>query len=133
MKWLKIFAVFVLLHAVGWIGSHVWMSMNPRVVVIIADTAYAMRPAFPEMRQWIDDYADSARYTQVLIGTDRAMLGPLAELRSTDEVFRTSFGRSSPEALVGLRNADADEHIVLTDGSLAARGWTEVVFDTDRQ
>ena len=132
MKWLKIFAVFAILHAVGWIGSHVWMSMNPRVVVVIADTAYAMRPSFPAMREWIDDYAAKARYTRVLVGTDRAMLGPLEDLRSSEDIFRTSFGRSSLEALAPLRNAEADEHIVLTDGSLTARGWTQVTFDIAR-
>ena len=106
--------------------------MNPRVVVVVADTAYAMRPAFPAMRKWIDDYAANARYTRVLVGTDRAMLGSLEELRSTEDVFRTSFGRSSSEALAPLRNAEADEHIVLTDGSLTAQGWTSVLFDTSR-
>ena len=106
--------------------------MNPRVVVVIADTAYAMRPSFPAMREWIDDYAARARYTRVLVGTDRAMLGPLEDLRSSEDIFRTSFGRSSPEALAPLRNTEADEHIVLTDGSLTARGWTQVTFDTAR-
>ncbi len=128
MKWLKIFSVFALLHVVGWAGTHAWMSMNPRVVVVIADTAYAMRPQFPAMQEWIEDYAATARYTTVLVGTNRALLGPLDELRSSDDIFRTSFGRSSPEALAALRQADADEHIVLTDGALVAPGWREVVF-----
>lgn len=128
MKWLKIFSVFALLHVGAWIGGHVWMTMNPRTVVVIADTAYAMRPEFPAMRQWIEDYADQARYTRILVGTDRALIGPLEDLRSTEEIFRTSFGRSSPEALAALRQADADAHIVLTGGTLSAPGWEEVRF-----
>lgn len=128
MKWLKIFAVFSLLHALGWLGSHLWMSANPRTVVIIADTAYAMRPEFPAMRQWIDDYASTARYTEIIVGTDRAVIGPLDELRSTEELFRTSFGRSSADALRALYKPGADEHIVLTGGSLSASGWREVRF-----
>lgn len=128
MKWLKVFSVFVALHLIGWVSTHVWMSLNPRVNVVIADTSYAMRPHFPAMQAWIDDYAGTVRYTRVVVGTDRTIIGPLEDLRSADEVFRTSFGRSSPDALAALRDSTADEHIVLTDGSLTAPGWTEVRF-----
>ncbi len=128
MKWLKIFSVFVVLHAIGWVGTHVWMSLNPRVNVVIADTSFAMRPHFSAMQTWIEDYAANVRYTRVVVGTDRAIIGPLEELRSTDDIFRTSFGRSSSEALAALRDSSADEHIVLTDASLSASGWTVVRF-----
>jgi hypothetical protein len=128
VKWVKVFSVFVGLHVLAWVGTHVWLSINPRVNVVIADTSFSMRPHFSAMQTWIEDYADDVRYTRVVVGTDRAIIGPLDELRSTDDIFRTSFGRSSPEALAALRDSSADEHIVLTDGSLSASGWTAVRF-----
>lgn len=128
MKWLKVFALFAVLHAAGWAGTHVWLRLHPKTVLIVADTSFAMKPEFPAMRRWIDAFAADARYVHIVVGTDKALIGPLDELRSTDALFRTSFGRSTSDSLKRYASVDADERIVLSDGSLDAGGWRAVEF-----
>lgn len=130
MRRIAVFALFVALHAAGWIGAHFWLSSHPKTVLIVADTSFVMKPLFPAMRRWIDDYAASARYTRILVGTDKALIGPLEELRSSDAIFRTAFGKTAPDALQRYSNVDADKRIVLSDGELDAPRWQQVTFDT---
>jgi len=129
MKWLKVFALFTGLHLLGWIGAHWYKSNNPDKVLVVADTSFAMKPHFPAMQSWIDDYADSARYTDIVVGTDKALIGDFDELKSTGAIFRVSFGRSTAESLVRYASEQADEKIILSDGSFNASGWTVVKFD----
>lgn len=129
MKWIKVFAVFVLLHIVAWAGAHWVKSSNPDRVLLVADTSFAMKPHFPQMREWIDQYASNARYTNIVVGTDKAFIGELSELKSTDALFRVSFGRSSAESLVPYSSEAADEKILLSDGTFDPPDWTLVKFD----
>ena len=62
------------------------------------------------------------RYTRVLVGTDKALIGPLDELRSTEAIFRTSFGRSGAESLKRYGAVEADTRTLLSDGSFDAPG-----------
>ena len=99
MKRLIAFAAFALLHVLGWVGTHAWLTANPKTALVVADTSFSMKDEFPAMRRWIDEHVDGLRYTRVLVGTDKALIGPLDELRSTEAIFRTSFGRSDAESL----------------------------------
>ena len=131
MKWLKVFSLFALLHAGAWIGTHVWLAANPRTVLIVADTSFSMKEAFPAMRRWIDERAEGARYTRFLVGTDKALIGPLEELRSSESIFRAAFGRSAPESLNRYAAVAAGTRVLLSDGSFEVPGWELVRFDID--
>lgn len=125
---LKVFAAFVLLHVGAWVGTHLWLTANPKTVLIVADTSFSSKADFPAMRRWIDEYSASARYAQIVVGTDKALIGPLDELRSSESIFRTAFGRSGSESLKRYVAVDADTRILLSDGSFDAPGWQAVVF-----
>ncbi len=128
MKWLKVFALFAVLHIVGWAAAHVYLNQNPQQVLVVVDTSFAMKPKFSAMQDWIDTHAAAARYQVVTIGTDKAMLGPLADLKSRSVIFRTAFGRIVAENLERYRGFKADEKILLSDGKLQPDGWTVVAF-----
>ena len=130
MKWLKVLPLFVALHATGWIGTHLWLGANPRTTLIVADTSFSMKSAFPAMRRWIDERTEAARYTRFLVGTDKALIGPLEDLRSSDAIFRTAFGRSSAESLTRYNAVRADRRVLLSDGGFEApSGWETVIFE----
>lgn len=128
MKWAKVFAAFALLHVLGWAGTHLWLTANPKTTLVVADTSFSMKAEFPAMRRWIDENVADTRYTRVLVGTDKALIGPLEELRSTDAIFRAAFGRSDAESLKRFGAIDADTRILLSDGSFDAPGWESVTF-----
>ncbi|MGB0848655.1 MAG: hypothetical protein ACPGSM_18125 [Thiolinea sp.] len=128
MKGLKVFALFILLHITGWAAAHVYMNQNPQQVLVVVDTSYAMKPKFPAMQDWIDQMEASARYQVVRIGTDKAMLGKLADLKSRSVIFRTAFGRMTAENLTRYRGVDAGEKILLSDGKIKPEGWRVVSF-----
>ena len=131
MKWAKVFALFALLHLGAWLGTHLWLTANPKVALVVADTSFSLKEAFPAMRRWIDDYARGARYTRVLVGTDKALIGPLEELRSSEAIFRAAFGRSSPESLKRYAPLATDTRVFLSDGSFDVPGWERVTFDVE--
>ncbi|MEZ5476896.1 MAG: hypothetical protein R3E95_05255 [Thiolinea sp.] len=128
MKILKVFALFVLLHAAGWAGAHVWMSGHPTQVLVVVDTSYAMKPKFPAVEAWIQDYAAGARYQTIRVGTDKAMLGPLDELKSYSVIFRTAFGRMETDNLQRYQGVQASQKILLSDGSVQPDGWQVISF-----
>ena len=128
MKWLKVFALFFLLHIAGWAAAHVYMNQNPQQVLVVVDTSFAMKPKFPAIQDWIDELEASARYQVVTVGTDKAMLGKLADLKSRSVIFRTAFGRMDVENLVRYRGVEADEKILLSDGKIRPEGWEVVAF-----
>ncbi len=128
MKWIKIFGLFVAIHILGWGGSHFYLSNNPEEVLVVADTSYSMKPSFSEMESWIEDYDSRSRYKKLVVGTDKALLGELDQLKSMSTIFRTGFGRMNPDALKrydGFKNA---EKILLSDGAVQVDGWTVVEF-----
>ncbi len=129
MKWLKVFAVFFGLHAIAWVAAHVYHSNNPKTVLVVADTSFVMKPQFSAMQSWIEDFETNGRYQQILIGTDKAMIGPLAEIRSRNSIFRAAFGKSSTESLLPYSSVPADKKIWLSDGSISPSGWSVVKFD----
>lgn len=127
MAWLKSFAAFVLLQVVLWGGAHVYLTGAPKDVLLVVDTSYAMKPHFTDARTWIDDLADSSRYTRIEVGTEKAKLGDLEELSSRDNLFRTSFGKLSQENMLNLyKGNDATKKYLLTSEAISIDGWQVV-------
>lgn len=129
MKWLKVFALFFVLHAAAWAGAHWYLNQNRETVLIVVDTSYAMKPNFPSMTEWIEAYDKGSRYRTVMVGTDKAELGVLSELKSYSVIFRTAFGKMSEESLNRYRSHPANQKILLSDGSVNPQGWTLVTFE----
>lgn len=129
MKWLKVFSLFVVLHAAGWAVAHAYHGKNPRTVLVVADTSFDMKPHFASMENWIDNFERTGRYQEILIGTDKAMIGPLSDIQSRNSIFRAAFGKSSTESLQRYNSSVADTKIWLSDGSVKPDGWRVVTFD----
>ncbi len=129
MNFLKIFGALILLQCTLWIGSHLYFSNNKSEVLLVVDTSFSMKPNFPSVKTWIENYETSARYKNISIGTDKASLGKLEDLPSKDVIFRTSFGKLNEANLKRLySNVSADHKILLSDGSLEPGGWNSVAF-----
>lgn len=128
MKWIKVFAVFVVLHLIGWFGAHWYKQNNPQQVLVIADTSFALKSEYPAMQRWIEDFAQDNRYRKVIIGTDKALIGDVNEIRSIDSIFRASFGRSTADSLLQYDSTQVDARIFLSDGDFEPSGWTLVRF-----
>lgn len=128
MKLLKVFALFVVIHALAWIGAHWYRSANPDHVLVVVDTSFAMKPKFPQILEWIDDLEQSSRYRKILIGTDKAEIGELSTLKSKESIFRTVFGKMDTESLQRYAQSEASKKYLLSDGSVQADGWTLVTF-----
>ncbi|MCZ4273108.1 hypothetical protein [Maritalea porphyrae] len=127
MAWLKSFIALVLLQAVIWGGTHFYYSTNPKQVLLVVDTSYAMKSNFTDAQKWIDDFVASTRYTNIEVGTDKVALGNLKDLRSQDVLFRTAFGRISAENVSALyANANAPTKYLLTSEPLTLEGWQVV-------
>jgi len=128
VKSLKIFGLFLVLHAAAWAGTHVYLSQHQPDVLIVVDTSYALKPQFAAMERWIAAREASTRYKKIVVGTDKALLGELASLKSREAIFRTAFGRMSAENLQRYAQTSAVEKILLSDGSIKPTGWTVVTF-----
>ena len=50
-------------------------------------------------------------------------------MRSSDQVFRSAFGKFDDESLQKYVNSDADKKILLSDGDVKVKGWEVVEFD----
>ena len=128
MKFVKVFALFFLIHATAWAGAHVYQNQHRETVLVVADTSYAMKPKFPAMLDWIESYAAKARYKDIQIGTDKAMLGNLADLKSKNVIFRTSFGSMTAESLARYNDTKVSRKILLSDGKVDVNNWELVKF-----
>ena len=128
MKLIKVFSLFVLLHIAGWAVAHTYFSNNKPEVLVVVDTSFAMKPQFVKVQQWLEDFQASQRYKRVVVGTDKALMGPLENLKSKESIFRTAFGRMSEESLQKYRSSSASEKILLSDGSIQPAGWNVVEF-----
>ena len=128
MKWLKVFGLFAVLHLLFWFGAHWYKTNNPNTVLLVADTSFALKPHFVDMQRWIEDYSSSQRYTNIVVGTDKALIGDLDELLSKDTIFRVSFGRSTADSLKRYSHLAASEKIFLSDGTVKPSGWDVVTF-----
>lgn len=128
MKLFKVFAVFIGLHIAAWAGAHWYLSQHKSEVLLVIDTSYSMKPKFNEMREWIADFDGSSRYKTVTVGTDKALLGKLDELKSHSVIFRTAFGRMTEVNLQRYTNTKAKEKILLSDGMFNPDGWELVKF-----
>jgi len=127
LAWLKSFIAFALLQAVFWGGTHFYFTTNPKEVLLVVDTSYAMKPHFTDAQKWIDDYVAGTRYTNIEVGTDKVALGNINDLRSRDVLFRTAFGRISAENVAGLySNVDAERKFLLTSDPIELSGWQVV-------
>jgi hypothetical protein len=128
LKFIKVFALFILIQAAAWASAHIYQNQHRELILIVADTSYAMKPKFPAMQTWIENYQAQARYKNILVGTDKALLGNLAELKSKAIIFRTSFGSMSTESLTRYADIAAKQKILLSDGKVQASGWEVVKF-----
>ena len=128
MKLLKVFGLFLMLHVATWAGAHLYLSQHQPDVLIVVDTSYALKPQFAAMERWIAQREATTRYQRILVGTDKALLGELASLKSKEAIFRTAFGRMSAENLQRYEATIAREKILLSDGSIKPAGWTVVTF-----
>ena len=128
MKVLIAFALFLLLHLIGWGVAHGWLSANKKQTLVVVDTSYAMKPHFGDMQKWIEEFGEDSRYSEILIGTDKTMIGPWQEIRSSDSIFRSAFGKISADSLKKYSNEEADRRILLSNGSVEPGGWETVVF-----
>lgn len=128
MKILKIFALFIVLHLAAWGTAHFYLSKNKPEILVVVDTSYAMKPKFSEMRDWIEDFESGANYKKLVIGTDKAMLGLLSELKSKDVIFRTAFGKMNVDSLNRYMGSTAKQKILLSDGRFSPEGWEVIKF-----
>ncbi|MBX2836255.1 MAG: hypothetical protein KTR35_05335 [Gammaproteobacteria bacterium] len=129
MKWVKVFALFAVIHMAAWVVVHGYLKQNPTQILLVADTSFSLKSHFPDMQRWIEGYAASKRYSTIEIGTDKAMLGPLDEIKDPRSIFRTAFGKSSEESLQRYSESAADKRILLSDGSYEPSGWEVVSFN----
>ena len=88
-----------MLHLLAWAASHFYMEQNKREVLLVVDTSYSMKAKFGQVRRWLDDFEQDARYKKIVVGTDKAFLGALADLESREVVFRTAFGKLNADNL----------------------------------
>ncbi len=128
MKVVKVFAVFLVIHSAAWVAAHLYLGQNPKEVLIVVDTSYSMKPEFPKIEEWIEDYSGKSRYEVIQVGTDKAMLGKLDELKSRSVIFRTAFGKLTEDSFTQYRDIHVDEKILLSDGAVKPDGWRVVVF-----
>ena len=128
MKFVKVFALFLLLHGVAWASAHWYLSQNKPDVLLVVDTSYSMKPKFTEMQDWIESFNASSRYKTVVVGTDKALLGKFEELKSPSVIFRTAFGRMAETSLQRYADSAAKEKILLSDGTIKPEGWRLVKF-----
>lgn len=127
MALLKSFAAFALLQVALWGGTHFYFTTNPKQVLLVVDTSYAMKPHFTDAQKWIDDYVAGTRYKSIEVGTDKVALGNINDLRSQDVLFRTAFGRISAENVAALyANENAPTKYLLTSEPLELDGWQVV-------
>ncbi len=130
MKWIRVFALFIAVHAVAWLGAHFYFSSNPATVLVVVDTSFSMKDTFPQMQNWINELEQRSRYRKITIATDKAMIGELSDIRDRQTIFRTAFGRGSADDLLRYKPFDADSRYLLSDGSFEADGFTLVRFDS---
>lgn len=129
MKYLKVFSALALFQCAVWLGSHFFYTANKSDILLVVDTSFSMKPNFPVVQNWIENYEATDRYKNIVVGTDKALLGPLSELNSKEIIFRTSFGKLSIDNLTRLySHIRSDKRILLSDGSLTPDGWEVVSF-----
>jgi hypothetical protein len=128
LKALKVFALFILLHVAGWAGAHTYLTQHPAQVLLVVDTSYALKPQFAAMETWINHLQSGSRYQQIMVGTDKAMLGELDSIPSKANIFRTAFGRMTADNLQRYADTPASRKILLSDGSIRPAGWEVVTF-----
>lgn len=128
MKIIKIFSIYILLHIGAWGATHLYLSKNTSEILLVVDTSYAMKPKFSEMKQWIINLENKSHYKKITVGTDKALLGDLEQLKSKDIIFRTAFGRMNSDNLNRYTGSSANEKILLSDGIIRPKGWEVISF-----
>jgi hypothetical protein len=128
MKIIKIFSIFIVLHLTAWSAAHFYLSKNTTEILLVVDTSYAMRPKFSAIKQWIITLENKSRYKKIIIGTDKALLGELSQLKSKDIIFRAAFGRLHPDNLNRYIGMNPNKKILLSDGNIQPKGWQVVNF-----
>lgn len=80
------------------------------------------------MQSWLTDFEASGRYQTITVGTDKAEIGKLDEIKSKESIFRTVYGRMTLESLQRYQGFEGSERILLSDGSVRPSGWTLIEF-----
>ena len=117
----------MILHVAAWGGAHAYLNKNKEEILLVVDTSYSMKQKFPEIKQWIEDFEASSRYKKIVVGTDKALLGELSEIRHTEEIFRTAFGNIKEDNLKRYNN-NKGKKIFLSDGTLKPEDWELIEF-----
>lgn len=117
----------VFLQLSGMVAAHFYYQANPRDVLIVVDSSYGLSGYQSQIEDWIDDYASSARYSELQYATDKSYLGKGDASR--DLLYRVSFGKMNADSLSQTYPARKyDERILLTFTDADASGWQVVAF-----
>ncbi|MEN9434297.1 MAG: hypothetical protein RLZZ422_1886 [Pseudomonadota bacterium] len=128
MKFLKVFSLFIILQAAAWAGTHFYLKQHAEEVLVIVDTSFALKPQFSAMEDWINQFEAKTRYKTIVVGTDKALLGKLTDIKAKSSIFRTAFGRMTEADLNRYNESKAVEKILLSDGSIHPSGWKVIKF-----
>lgn len=128
MKFLKVFGLFLLIHVAAWAGTHFYLTQQTTEVLVVVDTSYNLKPQFSAMEDWINKFEANTRYKTIVVGTDKALLGKLSDIKAKSAIFRTAFGRMTEADLARYNESKAVEKILLSDGTIQPSGWKVVKF-----
>jgi len=115
------------LQLAGIAGAHFYYSANPRDAIVVVDSSYGLKEYQTQINDWIDDYSNSQRYTDIHFATDKSYLGE--GTTNKDKLFRVSFGKMNVANLAQIYTASKyEDRILLTFTGQDVSGWEVVEF-----
>lgn len=112
----------VLIQVGGLAGAHFYYDANPRDVLIVVDSSYGLSGYQSQIEDWLDDYEQSERYSELHFATDKTYLGKGDANR--DRLYRVSFGKMNSETLnQTFPSRQYDHRVLLTFTGADASGW----------
>lgn len=120
-------AIAVTFQLGGLIGAHFYYAGNPRDVLVVVDSSYGLNGFQRQINDWIDDYENSERYSELHFATDKSYLGKGDA--NQDRLYRVSFGKMDGSLLNQTYPSNQyDERILLTFTGVSPDGWKVVDF-----
>lgn len=117
----------VILQVGGFAGAHLYYSANPSDVLIVVDSSYGLSGFQSQIEDWIDDYEQSQRYSELHFATDKTYLGKGDANR--DRLYRVNFGTMNADALnQTFPSRQYDKRVLLTFTGADVSGWDIVDF-----